>query len=307
MAVAHGLAVQVVEKRQHGGHVLDDIPQPAVQNPAPDSLVHVLHLILDLAHGPHQGLGVDLVPQDRVPVLEGGEHQHDAVPEVLQEHELLLALPELAVVGHLHVEEQLQIVEFLGALLDIDDLRVVLVHHGVAHVELLAQRVLAVEGALVPEVRAERAELLSEDVDLVADLEHLLALQRQDLLLLVEGHADDLVPLRRRLLQLDQPLVHHVVLLEQLAQVPDRCEQHLERGRRELHVADVCHGRVEELLVVRLVHRRRRAEPSLLVVDEVHEGLDPGLRVGLDVVRVLFLPVAGEGHQSNLDGLNVDP
>mmetsp|Transcript_25508 Transcript_25508/g.75954 ORF Transcript_25508/g.75954 Transcript_25508/m.75954 type:complete len:204 (+) Transcript_25508:6982-7593(+) len=96
------------------------------------------------------------------------------------------------------------------------------------------------------------------------------------------------------------------MLLEQLAQVPDRREQHLERLRGELHVADVRHGRVEQLLVVRLVHRGGRAEPRLLVLDEAHEGVDPGLRVGLDVVGELVLPVAGEGHQGDLDRLNVD-
>mmetsp|Transcript_168782 Transcript_168782/g.542462 ORF Transcript_168782/g.542462 Transcript_168782/m.542462 type:complete len:395 (+) Transcript_168782:882-2066(+) len=116
VAVAHGLSVEVVDEWQHGAHVFNLLLQPPVQSPRADRFRHVLDLGLDVARGEQQGLRVDLVPQDGVPAFEGGPHQDRAVPQIFQVDQLLGAFLELAVVGHLHVEEELQVVELVGTL-----------------------------------------------------------------------------------------------------------------------------------------------------------------------------------------------
>mmetsp|Transcript_89945 Transcript_89945/g.259316 ORF Transcript_89945/g.259316 Transcript_89945/m.259316 type:complete len:255 (+) Transcript_89945:2258-3022(+) len=153
---------------------------------------------------------------------------------------------------------------------------------------------------------AELPQLLGEIVDLVADLEDLLALQRKDLLLLRERQTDDIFPLSRRLLNLCLPFRRDLVLLQQLAEVPDGIEDSLDGVCGELHIADVRHRGVEQLRVLRVVHRRVAAEALEFSVDEVHHSLDPLLGVALQKTQVLLLPLACEGHQLDFDRLRVE-
>mmetsp|Transcript_41626 Transcript_41626/g.67243 ORF Transcript_41626/g.67243 Transcript_41626/m.67243 type:complete len:749 (+) Transcript_41626:8446-10692(+) len=305
--VAHGLSVKVIHQRQNCGHVLDLLDKPSVQCPAPHLLRHVLDLKLEVSHSRHQFFCVDLVPQDLIPALESILHHDHSIPQILEKHNLRLALSKLTIVGHLHVKQQLQIVELICLLPNEQCAIVVGVHGVIAKIIIASNGILAVKRTLLAELVREALELFREHVDPVPDLEHLLALQWQDLLLHIEGHADDLVPLGGRQLQLCEAIVNHVVFLEQLAQVSDGGKEPLQSIGGQLHIPDVRHGRVEELLVLWLIHRRRWAQTNFLMLHKVHQSFDAGLCEGLDVVHVLLLPGSREADQRELHRLSMDP
>mmetsp|Transcript_20846 Transcript_20846/g.49439 ORF Transcript_20846/g.49439 Transcript_20846/m.49439 type:complete len:324 (+) Transcript_20846:1665-2636(+) len=307
MAISHRFAMQIIDQRQHRCHVLHLISEPSVELPALDLLRHVLDLGLEISGLLDQRVCVDLVPQDAVPALECLFHQCHAVPEVLQQDQLLLAVLELSVAGHLHIEQQLQVVEFVGTLPNCQSLVVVLVHGGIAEVIVTCHRICGIEGALLPELAAEALQLLREDVDLISDLQDFLALQRQDLLLDVERHADDLIPLVRGLVQLCEAFMVHVMLLQELAEVPNRREELLHRVGGQLHISDVCHGGIQQLLVLRLIGGRWGAQAFLLLVDELHQGPDAVLREVLDELHVLLLPLPRKRNQGQLHWLSAHP
>merc|ERR1719506_3295588 len=303
VAITHGIGVEVVHQREHRGHLLDLLRQPVVQLPRLQLLRHALHLRHEILGAHHHVVRVDLVPERRVPVVEGRLDQRDGVPQVLQQHQVLVALLQLAVARHRDVEEPLQVVVLTSTRADILRLRLVRVDRGVR----IPVVELRHEGALLAELLPVLLHLHRELVDLVADLPDLLRAQREDHLLHVEGYADHLVPLRRGLVQGLQALVgkHAPVLLERHHLLADRVEHLLHRLHRELHVPVARHDRVQQVRVVRLVHRALVHQTATHLQDEVADVVEQHLRVRAQEVRVLRLPLLRELDERHLDGRGV--
>mmetsp|Transcript_4522 Transcript_4522/g.13088 ORF Transcript_4522/g.13088 Transcript_4522/m.13088 type:complete len:306 (-) Transcript_4522:972-1889(-) len=267
-----------------------------------------LHLKPQLLHGLHHPFCVDLVPQDPVPIREGLADQHDHVPQCLQMHEVVHALPDGQVIRHGHVEEQLEVVELVRTSSNLARPLVELVDRVVAQIVVAADGVVAPVRALHQEFGTERLHVLAEAFDLGADLDHLLALQGQDLLLDVECGPNDLRPLSRGLLELREALVGdlNAVLLQEEHLVADRLEELAHRVHGELHVADVGHRGVEQALVVGVVCRARRPQAYLHAVDEPDKRCDSLVDKGLEESRELLLPLFGEVDKCDLHRLGVD-
>ncbi len=121
------------------------------------------------------------------------------------------------------------------------------------HIDLrirLIERQTGLERTLSQELSAELVDLIGELIDLLLDLQHLGVLKRKNALLLVKGSPDNFVSLGRHLLHQQNLVIAHrnTVLLKQLNALTKWIEQALDGVHCQLHVADVSHRLIEELL-----------------------------------------------------------
>ena len=101
----------------------------------------------------------------------------------------------------------------------------------------------------------------------------------------------------------------HMMLFEQLAEISDWWEELLHRCGCQLHITDVGHGRVQQLLILRLVNWRRWTKTLLLLIDEFVQGADAVLSEVLEEVNVLLFPLPSKGDKGQLHWLcaNTEP